>query len=537
MTTPRPDPRIGTDLGPYRIESLIGRGGMGVVYLAEQPSLGRNVALKILPPELADDADFRARFIRESKMAAAIDDPNILPIHEAGEIEGVLFIAMRYVEGTDLEQRLRSGPLEPHRVVHLLGQVASALDAAHARGLIHRDVKPANILIAAAPGDDRGEHAYLADFGLTKSRGVDTSLTRAGTLLGTLDYMAPEQLEGRELDGAADQYALAAIAFRALTGRLPFVRGSEVALITAHLKEPPPSATALAPALPAGIDGVMARGMAKAPADRYGSCGEFMAELRSALDPAADRPPTAIEPRRVHAWTLIAVVGSAALAVIAVFTWLVGLGDPGGTAQSSVPSQAAAPSPATQVPATSATDSAFPNPPERALLALLPPALAAACERGAYSTVQSDFPNAGVPAAPVAGGGFGSAPGAMPISSLACPQTAASGANLVQIKDFGDPVNLGAHGFTTEGAVSGVASKQGTSGGECSRDRTRVNGRWTRAGVDAGAIVCFIDRPTGDAVIYWSYEDDAILVRAANQRGDTAALYDYFLETARFIAP
>ncbi len=166
MTAPSPDPRIGTDLGPYRIERVIGRGGMGVVYLAEQPSLGRKVALKILPPELAEDADFRARFISESKMAAAIDDPNILPIHEAGEIDGVLFIAMRYVEGSDLEQRLRAGAIEPREVIHLLSQVASALDAAHARGLIHRDVKPANILVAASPGDGRGEHAYLADFGL-----------------------------------------------------------------------------------------------------------------------------------------------------------------------------------------------------------------------------------------------------------------------------------------------------------------------------------------------------------------------------------
>ena len=147
---------------------------MGVVYRAEERRLKRRVALKILPPALADDLDYRARFERESQMAAAIDDPNILPIYEAGEIDGVLFIAMRYVEGTDLEARLRDGPLEPRQVVHLLGQVASALDAAHARGLVHRDVKPGNILIAAARGDERGEHAYLTDFGLTKLRTQDT---------------------------------------------------------------------------------------------------------------------------------------------------------------------------------------------------------------------------------------------------------------------------------------------------------------------------------------------------------------------------
>jgi serine/threonine-protein kinase len=538
MTASSADPRIGTDLGPYRIEAVIGRGGMGVVYLAEQPSLGRKVALKILPPELAEDADFRARFIRESRMAAAIDDPNILPIHEAGEIAGVLFIAMRYVEGTDLEQRLRGGALPADQVVHLLGQVASALDAAHARGLIHRDVKPANILIAGALGDDRGEHAYLADFGLTKSRGGETDLTRAGSLLGTLDYMAPEQLEGRELDGMADQYALAAIAFRALTHRLPFPRDSDVAVITAHLHEPPPSASALAPDLPGEVDAVITRGMAKAPGDRYGSCGEFMAELRRALDPATGRRPTEVEPGRVHPWTLIAVVGSAALALIAVFTWFVGLGDPGGSAPSSASSQAAAISPATQGPAASPTDRAFPDPAERALLALLPPALAAECERGSYAASSGDVPSA--PGGPVQPGPIGAAPAASeaaPVASLSCPLTAASGANLIQVKDFGNATNLGKHGFTTEGAVSGVAARQGTTGGECSRDVTRVNGRWQRSGVDAGAIVCFIDIPTGDAVIYWSYEDDAILVRAVNQRGDVAALYDYFLETARFIAP
>ena len=536
--TPRPDPRIGTDLGPYRIESLIGRGGMGVVYLAEQPSLGRKVALKILPPELADDVDFRARFIRESKMAAAIDDPNILPIHEAGEIEGVLFIAMRYVEGTDLEQRLRSGPLEPHRVVHLLGQVASALDAAHARGLIHRDVKPANILIAAAPGDDRGEHAYLADFGLTKSRDVDTSLTRAGTLLGTLDYMAPEQLEGRELDGAADQYALAAITFRALTGRLPFVRGSEVALITAHLKEPPPSATALAPALPAAIDAVIARAMAKAPADRYPSCAAFVGELRHALDTKGVNGDVE-RTRGERRWKLVALVGSGFLALVAIVAWLGEVGATGPVAPSLSPAPTAASSAAAiGAPAVAVSPMAFPDPSEAALLAILTPELQAACERGSYAAVSVDVPSApGGPPQPGPVGAAPAAPRAVPVASLSCPQIATSGANLLLIRDFGASTNKGKHGFTVEGAIGAVAGKQGAAGGICGRDTTRVNDRWQRAGEDAGAIVCFTDAATGDAVIYWSYEDVAILVRAVNQRGDTAALYDYFTTTKRLIAP
>jgi serine/threonine-protein kinase len=531
------DARLGTDLGPYHIEAVIGRGGMGVVYLAEQPSLGRKVALKILPPELAEDIDFRARFIRESKMAAAIDDPNILPIHEAGEIDGVLFIAMRYVEGSDLEARLKSGALPPDEAVHLLGQVASALDAAHARGLIHRDVKPANILIAHAPGDDRGEHAYLADFGLTKSRGVDTSLTRAGTLLGTLDYMAPEQLEGRELDGAADQYALAAIAFQALTGQLPFARDSEVALITAHLSAPPPSASALEPGLPTAVDAIIARGMAKAPGGRYPTCAAFVGGLRRALETKGvdgDVERTRGERR----WKLIALVGSGFLALVAIVAWLgeVGATDEATPSPSSAP--ATSPSAATGAPVGSAAAVAFPDPNEAALLALLTPELRADCERGSYAAVSGDVPSApGGPAQPGPIGAAPAAPRAVPVASLSCPQIATSGANQLLIRDFGAATNQGKGGFTVAGAIGAVAGKQGAAGGICDKDTTRVNGRWDRAGIDSGAIVCFTDAATGDAVIYWSYEDDAILVRAVNQRGDTAALYDYFLETARFIAP
>ena len=336
MTAPASDKRLGTDLGPYRIEAIIGRGGMGVVYLATDRNLGRRVALKLLPEELAADADFRARFIRESKMAAAIDDPNILPVYDAGEVDGVLFIAMRYVEGSDLEQRLRVGALVPDEAIHLLGQVASALDSAHAQGLVHRDVKPANILIAGARDDERGEHAYLADFGLTRSRGLDTSLTRAGTLVGTLDYMAPEQLEGRDLDGAADQYSLAAVAFRALTGRLAFPRDTEVALISAHLKEPPPSASELRPELPAAIDAVIARGMAKAPADRYPSCAAFIAELRTALAVTLLAPSGLARRHNVDRRVWVALAISGALAAFALVTWLGDLGA-GGSATPSVP--------------------------------------------------------------------------------------------------------------------------------------------------------------------------------------------------------
>ena len=195
------------------------------------------------------------------------------------------------------------------------------------------------------------------------------------------------------------------------------------------------------------------------------------------------------------------------------------------------PSQTAEGSASAVTPGADATREVFPDPVERALLALLPTPLQSTCERGSYAAVQGDIPNAGT------GGALGAQTSRRPMASLDCPQTAVSGANLVQIRDFGEATNLGKTGVTAEGAVSAVASKQGTTGGDCSRDVTRVNGRWARAGVDAGAIVCFTDTPTGDAVIYWSYEEEAILVRAVNQRGDTAALYDYFVDTSRFIAP
>jgi serine/threonine protein kinase len=241
--TARPDPRVGSDLGPYRIEALIGRGGMGVVYLATHAGLDRKVALKLLAPDYADDDAFRARFLRESRMAAAIDHPNIIPIYEAGEVEGTYFLAMRYVAGTDLETRLRGGPLEPKEAVHLLGQLASALDAAHEQGLIHRDVKPANVLLAAGRGVERVDHAYLTDFGLTKHRGSQSGLTQGGAFMGTLTYIAPEQIEGKPVDGRTDEYGLACVAFECLTGRVPFARDTDIAIAMAHLRDGPPSAT------------------------------------------------------------------------------------------------------------------------------------------------------------------------------------------------------------------------------------------------------------------------------------------------------
>ncbi len=256
---------------------------MGVVYLATHTGLDRKVALKLLTPDYADDEGFRARFLRESKLAASIDHPNIIPVYDAGEIEGTFYLAMRYVEGVDLETRLRQGALTPRQSVHLLAQVASALDAAHEAGLVHRDVKPANILIASGKGVDRDDHAYLTDFGLTKHRGSQTGLTRAGGFIGTLEYIAPEQIEGKAVDGRADQYALAAIAVACLTGNPPYPRDSDVAIINAHLHDPPPSVFLRRAELPVAVDAVVARGLAKQPDDRYPDCKAFVDDLRAAF--------------------------------------------------------------------------------------------------------------------------------------------------------------------------------------------------------------------------------------------------------------
>jgi DNA-binding beta-propeller fold protein YncE len=276
------DPRLGTRLAGYRIQALLGQGGMGVVYLAEQLGPHRQVALKLLSAPVATSEAFRERFLRESELAAAIDHPNVLPVYDAGETDGVLWIAMRYVDGTDLAALLhRDGPLAPERALAICGQVAGALDAAHARGLVHRDVKPANILLAMEGG--AAAQAYLADFGLTKRVGGARRLTVSGQVLGTIDYVAPEQVEGGQVDGRADQYSLGCVLFECLTGVVPFRRDSELAVLWAQVHDPPPRIGEYRPDLPAGLDDAIGRALAKAPGDRYPSCAAMVAATQAAL--------------------------------------------------------------------------------------------------------------------------------------------------------------------------------------------------------------------------------------------------------------
>jgi serine/threonine protein kinase len=279
----------GSEFAGYRIAELIGRGGMSEVYRAENPRLGNMVALKLLASQLAEDELFRERFVRESRLAAALDHPNVLPVYDAGEVDGRSYIAMRYVNGPDLKSLIEQGELPLERVVEIVRQVAGALDCAHGRGLLHRDVKPGNILIDNT-GD--GDHAYLADFGVAKHSQSSSGLTRTGQFVGTIDYISPEQIEGKSLDGRTDVYSLGCVAYEALAGSSPFERDSNVAMIYAHLLEPPPSILDKRPDLPPILDDVIGKALAKSPEDRYPSCRAFVADLRAAAGSAGREPTT-----------------------------------------------------------------------------------------------------------------------------------------------------------------------------------------------------------------------------------------------------
>jgi serine/threonine-protein kinase len=280
----------GEQLAGYQIQEQIGRGGMAVVYRALDLRLGRQVALKVLAPNLSEDEAFRQRFIRESRAAAGVDHPHIIPVFEAGEAAGMLFIAMRYVGHGDVRSLIEDhGRLRPARAAAITSQVASALDAAHAHGLVHRDVKPGNILLALASDDS--DHVYLSDFGLSKHSLTPSTLTSTGQFLGTLDYVSPEQIQGQPVDGRADQYALACAAVEMLTGSPPFLRDDSMALMWAQLEAEPPRPTERRPELAPAVDEVIAAAMAKSPAGRYPTCRDFAMALAAACGQSG-RPRT-----------------------------------------------------------------------------------------------------------------------------------------------------------------------------------------------------------------------------------------------------
>ena len=268
---------VGSEIAGYRVLGLLGRGGMGFVYDAEHAILGRKAAIKTLSNDLGSDGDFRERFIQESQMVAALDHPSIIPIYDAGEEDGIVYIAMRHVGGGDLQDLIAKGLLELDRAVSILEQVAGALDAAHAHDLVHRDVKPANVLI-----DSSSDRVYLTDFGIAK-RSRTRGLTRTGFFVGTLDYAAPEQIQGKPVGPQADVYAFGCLLFECLTGKKPFDRETDVAVMHAHLLDPAPAPTELRPELPAALDDIVARALAKNEVDRTATCREVIEAVRACL--------------------------------------------------------------------------------------------------------------------------------------------------------------------------------------------------------------------------------------------------------------
>jgi ABC-type transport system substrate-binding protein/tRNA A-37 threonylcarbamoyl transferase component Bud32 len=302
----------GTILGGFCVQSLIAEGATGSVYLAEDVRTADRVALKVLSPELADEERFRQRFLRESQVAASLHHPHITPTISSGDVDGRLFIAMAYIDGPDLRELLRrEGSLEPERALALTSQVAEALDAAHAAGLVHRDVKPGNILVASVNGE---EHAYLCDFGLARHASSVSSLTGERGFVGTIDYVPPEQIEGGTIDLRADVYSLGCVLFECLAGMRPYARESELSVVFAHLNEPPPQLSVVKPQLPTTFDAVFATALAKAPADRYASCGELATAARAA---GRGEVPRTARHRRSFATAAAALVAVVAAAVAA----------------------------------------------------------------------------------------------------------------------------------------------------------------------------------------------------------------------------
>ena len=313
--------RTGDIVAGFRIESLIGRGAVGSVYLADDVQHGHRVALKLLDEELAQDERFRQRFLRESELAASLDHPHVVPTLAAGADDGRLYLAMEYIDGSDLREVLRrEGTLEPSRAIDLVGQVGEALDAAHEAGLVHRDVKPGNVLVTERAD---GEHAYVCDFGLARHVSSASSLTGDRGFVGTIDYVPPEQIAGGEIDRRADVYSLGCVLFECLAGSRPYERDSELSVVFAHLNEPPPRLSDFRPELPQAFDEVFATALAKSPDDRYATCGELVAAARAALRGETFRRHAGS--RRRH----VALAGGAALVAVAAIGGVLATRDDG----------------------------------------------------------------------------------------------------------------------------------------------------------------------------------------------------------------
>ena len=296
-------PEIGDELAGYKIEAIAGRGGMGVVFRAEHLHLTRQVALKVLTADLAGNRSFRQRFIREAQTAARLDHPNIVPVYDAGEVESLLYIAMKYIDGVDLGHVLDAEErLTPQRTVDLLTNIADALDVAHGAGLVHRDVKPGNVLVDNV-------RSYLTDFGLTKRIASRTALTAAGRTVGTAAYLAPEQIRGQDVDARTDIYAFGCVLYECLTGDVPFIRDTDMAVLWAHLEQEPEPPRNRVPELPRSLDAVFETALAKRKDDRFASCGEVM---KAVADATNTRRPASSSRNKVPVATVLVASGEGA---------------------------------------------------------------------------------------------------------------------------------------------------------------------------------------------------------------------------------
>jgi serine/threonine protein kinase/DNA-binding SARP family transcriptional activator len=497
----RVDLQPGTEVAGYRIERTLGRSGMSVVYLAEHDWLQRKVALKVLAPQLAEDERFRDRFVRESRLAASLDHPNVIPIFEAGASGGDLFIAMRYVEGTDLRTLLREGgPLEPGRAVAIIRQVAAALDAAHEQGLVHRDVKPGNVLLARQRGSEAGGHVYLSDFGLTKRSASDSGITGTGQFVGTLDYAAPEQFKGGTPDERTDVYSLGCVLFECLTGEPPFTSENDAGLMYAHLQEPPPSVTRSKPGLPRAIDGVVAKAMAKAPLDRYSAAGALANEAAHALGVAGDASSGVTSQQRAFRPVLpaiaVAVALLAGIVLASVFR----------NESQQVAEESPASSPAVANPTP---DPAFRTvhrplePEEERLLSSIPEGESSDC-------LPLDRPE------PVQG----------ELAALVCH------AGDVEVLYELFPTQSDMNNAIQAGVNSHQAPK-----GQCATETLAVT-PYTIGGSRAGRVLCYtLKRDEGDeSHIEWTYEDSSIYAHAVRNDLADLSLYDWWLSTSGPVA-
>jgi tRNA A-37 threonylcarbamoyl transferase component Bud32 len=510
-------PNVGSEFAGYRLEALVGRGGMSIVYRAQHLRLERTVALKVLMPELSQDDSFKERFTRESRLAASLDHPNVIPIYEAGDEGGVFYIAMRFVGGSTLKSVLETdGPLPAARTASIMSQVASALHAAHEeKGLVHRDVKPANILVVPGHGPEGGDHVYLSDFGIAKQRAAG-GLTKTGMFVGTADYASPEQIEGRELDRRADVYALGCVLYETLTGAPTYEKDSEVALMYAHLLEPPPAVTHKRPDLSPDVDAVVAKAMAKSADDRYATAPEFAAAMRKALIGTETRRTQQSDQARVPETVLT------------------------GGAATAPPAQPPAPPPAAPAQPEQAPRRRGPRPLfialGAALLAAIGGGVAAALiltGGGKSSTTASSLLDVLVPTEIAKACTKQNVAEGKAVETYICTPTASAAAA------FPDNLTLNFYSsgkdvlavYNDEVSNSGVA----VNSGRCDRSQWKGEGSWHHPdGKFGGHRLCFVDG-NGDAVVAWTHEKknftnhaDMFAVAKEPGRGNSPSLFSWW---------